>query len=183
MRISLAQFGVCATLAVLAFAGGCSDMNNEVLYCDPDDDSGSWTDGAMRIDLERRLIYGGDTSSGIYPFVNGNFTGFEADFPLLLFDDSVHPSEFERDIVVEGVEFRIFPVEGSFGDLWLIKAKPRESGSEQASRQRSTVLYSFEDGVLVIGLTAFIGEKVYPVNYVPCGNRTLRYEDIRALSK
>jgi hypothetical protein len=63
------------------------------------------------------------------------------------------------------------PVEGSFGDLWLISAKPREAGGEQESRHRSAVLYSTADGVLLIGFTAFIGEEMFPINYVPCDKR------------
>jgi hypothetical protein len=136
----------------------------------------------MHIDLERRLVYGDDTSSGIYPLADGHFAGFDGEFPLLLFSDSVDRSEISSSIVVNDTVFRFAPVEGSFGDLWLITAKPREAGSERGSRHRSTVLYSTADGVLLLGFTAFIGEEVYPVNYVPCGNRTLRYDDLRSFA-
>jgi hypothetical protein len=133
----------------------------------------------MHIDLERGLIYGGDTLSGIYPLVAGHFAGFEGGFPLLLFSDSADPSEIQNEIVVDDIAFRFSPVEGSFGDLWLITAKPTEARRKHEPPQRSTVLYSTADGVLAMGFSDFIGEKIYPVNYVPCGNRTLRYDDLR----
>lgn len=182
MRNSLTNVSIGAALAMIAFTAGCTKKDGEVLYCNPDDQSRTWRQGAMHIDLERRLIYGGDTTSAIYPFVTGHFAGFEAEFPLLLFGDSADPSEFQDDIVVNDTVFRVSPVAGSFGDLWLITAKPREAGSEQELPQGSAVLYSTADGVLSIGLSAFVGQEVYPVNYVPCSNRTLRYDDLRSLS-
>lgn len=183
MRMSLANFSMIVGFALIAFTAGCAKTGGQVPYCNPDDQSWLQRQGAMHIDLERRLIYGDDTSSGIYPFVTGPFAGFEGEFPLLLFGDSVDPSALQRDIVINGVVFRVSPVEGSFGDLWLITAKPTESEGEQESQQRSTVLYSTADGVLLIGFTAFIGEEIYPINYVPCGTRTLRYDDFRSFSE
>ena len=169
---------------MLAFTAGCTMIDDEVPYCNPDDQNWSWyqRQGTMHIDLERRLVYGDDTTSGIYPLAHGDFAGFEGEFPLLVFSDSVDPSEIPDSIDVNDTVFRFSPVEGSFGDLWLITAKAREAGSEQESRHRSTVLYSIADGVLLIGFTAFIGEEIYPVNYVPCGKRTLRYDDLRSFS-
>lgn len=167
---------------VLVLTAGCTRNASEMVYCDPNDQSWNWREGAMHIDLDRRLISGGDTSSAIYPFATGQFVGFEAEFPLLLFSDAVDPSEIRGDIVVKDVLFRVFPVEGTFGDLWLITARPREAGSELAWRQHSTVLYSSADGVLSMSFSDSIGEAVYPVNYIACGKRTLRYDDLRRLA-
>jgi hypothetical protein len=165
-------------VAVLALVAGCSRSESKLFYCNPADQSSNWRDGAMHIDLERRLIYGDDTSSAIYPFVEGDFAGFESEFPILLPSASVSTGQLERDIHVGEVLFQVYPVEGSFGDLWLITARPQKVESAQAALQKSTVLYSKADGVLSMGFSVFIGEKVYPVNYVPCGKRTLRYEDL-----
>jgi hypothetical protein len=172
-------------LAVIAFTAGCTKTDGEVLYCNPDDQSWGWLQrpGAMHIDLERRLVYGDDTSSSISPLVAGDFAGFEGEFPLLVFSNSVDQSEIPGSVVVNDTVFRLSPVEGSFGDLWLISAKPRGAGGEQESRHRSTVLYSTADGVLLIGFTAFIGEEMFPINYVPCGKRTLRYDDLRSFAE
>ena len=180
MDISLTRFCAGAMLAVILFTLGCTRTDSEVLYCDLDDQrsSRSWREGAMHIDLKRRLVYGGDTSSAIYPFVVNDLAGFEAEFPLLLLGDSVDLAEVQGDIAVHDIVFRISPVEGSLGDLWIITAKPKYIESEQAWRQSSTILYSIVDGVLLIGLSASVGDEVFPINYVPCGDRTLRYDDI-----
>lgn len=184
MKVSLAHFSIGAALAVMAFTAGCTKTDGQVLYCSPDDQSWSWFQrpGAMHIDLEQGLVYGGDTSSGIYPFVTGDFVGFEGGFPLLLFSDSVVPSEIQSDIIVHDIVFRVSPVEGSFGDLWLITAKPTEARGEQEPPQRSTVLYSTADGVLLIGFSGAIGQETYTTNFVPCGKRTLRYDDLRSFT-
>lgn len=180
--MSLTQLSISAALTLLAFAAGCTKTDDEVLYCNPDDQSSRQRQGAMHIDIERQLVYGDDTSSAIYPLVTGHFAGFEGPFPLLLFSDSVDPGEIQGDVVVGNTVFGVSSVEGSFGDLWLITAKPREGRSGHEAHQRSAVLYSIADGVLSIGLSAFIGQEDYPVNYVPCGNRTLRYDDLRSFS-
>lgn len=184
MRMSLTHFSIGATLAVLVLTSGCTKTDNEMLYCDPADESWTWLrrQGTMNINLERGLIYGGDTSSDIYPFASDHFAGFEAEFPLLLFSDSVDPSEFQDEIVVNDIVFRVTPVEGSFGDLWLIIAKPREEGGEKAPDKRSTVLYSIRDGVLSMSFVGFLGEDTMPINYVPCTRRTLRYDDLRSFA-
>jgi hypothetical protein len=181
MRISLTHFSIGAAFAVIAFTAGCTKTGGEVLYCNPDDQGSGWLQrqGAMRIDLERGLVYGDDTSSGIYPLVTGHFAGFEGGFPLLIFRDSVEPDELPEEIIVDDILFRFSPVEDTYGDLWLITAKPTEARGEQRLPQRSTVLYSISDGVLLIGFAGFIGQEAYATNYVPCGNRTLRYDDLR----
>lgn len=170
----------------MAFIAGCTKTDGEVLYCSPDDQSWSWhwrgPRGAMHIDLERGLVYGGDTSSGIYPFVTGDFAGFEGGFPLLLFSGSVDPTKFQGDVIVRDIEFRLSPVEGSVGDLWLITARPTEARGEQEPPQRSTVLYSTADGVLLISFSGSAGQGTYTTNLVPCGKRTLRYDDLRSFS-
>lgn len=190
MRTSLTHFGMGAALAVIAFTAGCTKTGGEVLYCSPDDQSWAWhwrgPGGAMHIDLERGLVYGGDTSSGIYPLISGPFVGFEGGFPLLLFSDSVDPSEIQGDIIVDDILFRVSPIEGSFGDLWLITAEPTEARvearGEQEPPQRSTVLYSTADGVLLISFSGFIGQETYTTNVIPCGKRTLRYDDLRSFA-
>lgn len=182
MTVSPKHLILGAALAVIALTASCTTKDGEVLYCNPDDQSWLQRRGAMHINLERRLIYGDDTSSAIYPFVRGDFAGFEGEFPLLLFSDAADLTEVPGNIIVNDIVFQVSSVEGSFGDLWLITAQPRIAGSKQGSRQRSTVLYSAADGVLAIGGSAFLGEEVFPINYVPCGKRTLRYEDVRSLS-
>jgi hypothetical protein len=169
-------------VAVLALLAGCSRNESKILYCNPADQSSSWRDGAMHIDLERRLIYGDDTSSAIDPFVQGDFAGFESEFPILLPSASVIPEQLGQDILVGEVLFHVHPVEGSSGDLWLITARPQKAESAQAALQKSAVLYSRTDGVLSMGFSAVIGEKVYPVNFVPCSKRTLRHEDVRRIA-
>ena len=139
----------------------------------------AWASGGLHIDLDRGLVYGVDTSAGIYPLVSGPFVGFEGGFPLLIFSDTVDPSEIQGDIVVDDILFRVSPVEGSFGDLWLITAKPTEARRKQEPPQRSIVLYSTADGVLLISFSGFIGEETYTNNCIPCGKRTLRYDDLR----
>jgi len=185
MKTSLARFVIGAVLAVVAITAGYAKTGDEVLYCSSGDQDWRWwhRKGAMHIDLERALIYGGDTSSTVDPLVDGHFAGFEASFPLLLFSDSVDPTEVPESVVSEDIVFRFSPVERSPADLWLITAKPKEAGSKQAWRQRSTVLYSTADGVLLIGLSASIGDEIYAINVVPCGNRTLRYDDLRSFAE
>ena len=174
-----------AVIAVTAIAAGCTTPDDEVLYCNPDDES--WIlnrhPGAMHIDLEGLSIYGDDTSSNFVPFVTGPFAGFQSEFPLMLFDDAVDPSEIPRDLVVDDVRFRVSAVERSDEDLWLITARPADEESARASSQRSTVIYSPREGVLLIGLESVIGEKTYVINYVPCTRRALRYDDLRSLAE
>ena len=99
---------------------------------------------------------------------------------MLLFGEPVERQEMDgKTIPVGDVMFRITPAKGGLGDRWRIVAHPRQGEFRGDPADYSTILYSPREGVLSMSFPAFIGDEVYRVNYVPCGRRKLKYEDVR----
>lgn len=162
----------------IVFVSSCADSEEEILYCNPDDQSRPR--GAMHIDLNNRVISEEGTSSSIELMKVGNLVGFVWPFPLLIFDDSVDRGELQEEIVSGDFRFRFTSLESNHKDWWLITASPKDM--EDVKKGYSMILYSIQDGVLLMNFSSDLDwDWEFVSNYVPCTNRTLRFDDLRSI--
>lgn len=182
--VSVRKIQLLAIVIGVLFISPYAESSNKVSYCNPDDIS--WKKGAMHIDLEKMRVYGDDTSSFIETMKHGDLVGFNIPFPILLFDDSTDRRKLEGDILSGDFKFRFISLESNHRDWWIIIGKPNENieGIERKTRESAMVLYSLANGILSINLsTDSEWRKSFIVNYVPCDNKTLKYEDIKSVVK
>jgi hypothetical protein len=168
-----------AAMILITACVGPQVTGDKVLLCDSDQPWWDWPKEPRILDLDQQWIYGGDTGSSLYTFATDDFAGFEAEFPMLLFSDTVDPSQLQDDITVRDTVYRVSPVKGSDGDRWVITAEPREPTGMNGTPRYSRVLYCHKNGVLSI--EAGTADRAYQAHYTRCGERKLRYEDLRAL--